>query len=266
MHVNYEKYECFQASYQGRVLTLIMNRPDDMNAVNKVMHDELGGIFYDAQLDDDADVIVLTGAGRAFSAGGDLAMMKRIADGSDEPFLRLVDAKRIVFSLLDLEKPIISAVNGHAMGLGATIALLCDTIFMSSKAKIGDPHVKIGVVAGDGGCVIWPQLIGYARAKEFLLTGKLLSATDAATMGLINYAVPTEQLDEKVNEIVQELLFSPRWAVRYTKTVMNLPLRELATKITDAAVAYEMYTNLMVDRKESVAAFQEKRAPNLTGE
>ena len=127
--MNYGKYECFQASYQGRVLTLTMNRPADMNAVNKEMHDELGTIFYDAQLDDDADVIVLTGAGRVFSAGGDLAMMKRIADGSGEPFLRLVDAKRIVFSLLDLEKPIIAAVNGHAMGLGATIALLCDTIF-----------------------------------------------------------------------------------------------------------------------------------------
>ncbi len=143
---------------------------------------------------------------------------------------------------------------------------MSDIIIADERAKIGDPHVKAGLVAGDGGAIIWPQLIGYARAKEFLLTGKLLSATDAATMGLINYAVPTEQLDEKVNEIVQELLFSPRWAVRYTKTVMNLPLRELATKITDAAVAYEMYTNLMVDRKESVAAFQEKRAPNLTGE
>ena len=139
--MNFDKYKNFRANYQGRVLTLTMNRPDNLNAVNKDMHDELGTVFYDAQMDDDADVIVLTGAGRAFSAGGDMAMMKRVADGSDEPMLRLVDAKRIVFSLLDLEKPIIAAVNGHAMGLGATIALLCDTIFMSSKAKIGDRHV-----------------------------------------------------------------------------------------------------------------------------
>nr|MBC8238846.1 enoyl-CoA hydratase/isomerase family protein [Alphaproteobacteria bacterium] len=117
--MNYDEYTCFAASRQDRVLTLTMNRPDDLNAVNKDMHDELGSIFYDAQLDDEADVIVLTGAGRAFSAGGDLAYMKRIADGSDEPMLRLADAKRIVFSLLDLEKPIIAAVNGHAMGLGA---------------------------------------------------------------------------------------------------------------------------------------------------
>ena len=163
--MNYGKYTCFTAGRQGRVLTLTINRPDDLKAVNKDMHDELGSIFYDAQLEDGADVIVLTGAGRAFSAGGDMAYLKRIADGSDEPMLRLADAKRIVFSLLDLEKPIIAAVNGHAMGLGATIALLCDTIFMSSQAKIADPHVRIGVVAGDGGCVIWPQLIGYAKAK-----------------------------------------------------------------------------------------------------
>jgi len=262
--VNYEKYECFQASYQGRVLTLTMNRPDDMNAVNKVMHDELGSIFYDAQLDDDADVIVLTGAGRAFSAGGDLAMMKRIADGSDEPFLRLVDAKRIVFSLLDLEKPIISAVNGHAMGLGATIALLCDTIFMSSKAKIGDPHVKIGVVAGDGGCVIWPQLIGYAKAKEYLMTGDPIDAESAERMGLINHVTAPEETLAKAQAFAQRLADGPTVAIRGTKISANIGLKQLAHSIMDTSLAYEWLCFDGPDHREAVTAFLEKREPNFT--
>jgi len=262
--VNYEKYECFQASYQGRVLTLTMNRPDDMNAVNKVMHDELGSIFYDAQLDDDADVIVLTGAGRAFSAGGDLAMMKRIADGSDEPFLRLVDAKRIVFSLLDLEKPIISAVNGHAMGLGATIALLCDTIFMSSKAKIGDPHVKIGVVAGDGGCVIWPQLIGYAKAKEYLMTGDPIDAETAERMGLINHVTAPEETLAKAQAFAQRLADGPTVAIRGTKISANIGLKQLAHSIMDTSLAYEWLCFDGPDHREAVTAFLEKREPNFT--
>lgn len=262
--MNYEKYECFQASYQGRVLTLTMNRPDDMNAVNKVMHDELGSIFYDAQLDDDADVIVLTGAGRAFSAGGDLAMMKRIADGSDEPFLRLVDAKRIVFSLLDLEKPIISAVNGHAMGLGATIALLCDTIFMSSKAKIGDPHVKIGVVAGDGGCVIWPQLIGYAKAKEYLMTGDPIDAETAERMGLINHVTAPEETLAKAQAFAQRLADGPTVAIRGTKISANIGLKQLAHSIMDTSLAYEWLCFDGPDHREAVTAFLEKREPNFT--
>ena len=263
--MNYEKYECFQASYQGRVLTLTMNRPADMNAVNKDMHDELGTIFYDAQLDDDADVIVLTGAGRVFSAGGDLAMMKRIADGSDEPFLRLVDAKRIVFSLLDLEKPIIAAVNGHAMGLGATIALLCDTIFMSSVAKIGDPHVKVGVVAGDGGCVIWPQLIGYAKAKEYLMTGDPINAEAAERMGLVNHVTEPEQTLEMAHAFAQRLADGPSAAIRWTKVSANIGLKQLAHSIMDTSLAYEWLTfQTGDDHREAVTAFLEKRKPKFT--
>ena len=263
--MNYEKYECFQASYQGRVLTLTMNRPADMNAVNKDMHDELGTIFYDAQLDDDADVIVLTGAGRAFSAGGDLAMMKRIADGSGEPFLRLVDAKRIVFSLLDLEKPIIAAVNGHAMGLGATIALLCDTIFMSSAAKIGDPHVKVGVVAGDGGCVIWPQLIGYAKAKEYLMTGDPINAQEAERMGLVNHVTAPEQTLKMAQAFAQRLADGPSAAIRWTKVSANIGLKQLAHSIMDTSLAYEWLTfQTGNDHREAVTAFLEKREPKFT--
>ena len=263
--MNFDKYENIQANYQGRVLTLTMNRPDDLNAVNKDMHDELGTIFYDVQMDDDADVIVLTGAGRAFSAGGDMAMMKRFVDGSDEPMLRLVDAKRIVFSLLDLEKPIIAAVNGHAMGLGATIALLCDTIFMSSKAKIGDPHVKVGVVAGDGGCVIWPQLIGYAKAKEYLMTGDPINAEAAERMGLVNHVTAPEQTLEMAEAFAQRLAHGPSAAIRWTKVSANIGLKQLAHSIMDTSLAYEWLTfQTGNDHREAVTAFLEKREPKFT--
>ena len=157
-------------------------------------------------------------------------------------------------------------MNGAAAGLGATLALMCDVIIAADTAVIGDPHIKVGLVAGDGGAIIWPQLIGFARAKELLLTGDLLPAAEAARMGLINYAVPAAELDAKVDELAGKILGNPRWAVRWTKTVANMPLRELATRLLDPAMAYEILTNLTEDRREAVNAFIEKRPPNYSGE
>ena len=168
--------------------------------------------------------------------------------------------------MLDLEKPIVCRLNGAAAGLGASIALLCDVIVANNAALIGDPHVKVGLVAGDGGAVIWPQLIGFARAKEFLMTGEMLPAARAAEIGLINYAVPADQLDSKVAEVVGKILANPRWAVRWTKTATNIPLKMLANQICDAALAYETLANLTTDRREAVAAFVEKRKPTFSGE
>ena len=134
------------------------------------------------------------------------------------------------------------------------------------NAKIGDPHVKVGLVAGDGGAIIWPQLIGFARAKELLMTGDLLSAKQAVDLGLINYAVPKAELDSKIAEIVGKLQANPKWAVRWTKTVANIPLRALAAQMMDASLGYETLSNALKDRAEAVAAFQEKRMPLLSGE
>jgi enoyl-CoA hydratase len=143
---------------------------------------------------------------------------------------------------------------------------MCDVIIAEDTAKIGDPHVKVGLVAGDGGAVIWPALIGIARAKEMLLTGDLISGAEAARIGLVNYAVPSDQLDSKVAEMAGKILGNPRWAVRWTKVVMNQQLRQAANLTMDAAVAYETLSNMAKDRAEAVAAFKEKRKMNLTGE
>ncbi len=131
---------------------------------------------------------------------------------------------------------------------------------------IGDPHVKVGLVAGDGGALIWPQLIGYARAKELLMTGDMLSAAEAKALGLINHAVPGDQLDAKLGEIIAKLQGNPKWAVRWTKSVTNIPLRALAAQMMDAAIGWESVSNYLGDRREAVAAMAEKRAPKLTGE
>ncbi len=251
---------------RSRVLTATITGPNPVNGVDALMHAEMGRVFTDLQHDPDSDIIVLTGAGRAFCAGGDfdwfeeqIAHPHRFRDIGWE-------AKRIVTSLLDLDKPILCRMNGAAAGLGATIALLCDIIIADENAVIGDPHVKVGLVAVDGGAVIWPQLIGYARAKEFLMTGDLIKAPEAARMGLINHAVPTAELDAKVDEIIAKLMGNPRWAVRWTKTIANQPLKALAAQLMDASIGYETLSNLTADRAEAVRAFREKRKPVLTGE
>ena len=259
-------YSRFEFSRDGRILTATIAAPGPVNGVDAALHDELARVFTDLQHDPDSDLIVLTGKGRAFCAGGDFDWFaEQIANPAKFRDIGW-DAKRIVTSLLDIEKPVICRMNGAAAGLGATLALLCDVIVADERAVIGDPHVKVGLVAGDGGAVIWPQLIGYARAKELLMTGDLLSAAKAAEMGLINHAVPADQLDAKVAEVAAKILANPRWAVRWTKTVANMPLKALVSQMMDASIAYEMMSNVTADRAEAVAAFREKRAPKLTGE
>ena len=261
--MDYANYTCIRAERVRRVLTLTINRPDVLNAVNAALHEELSRIFYDAGADPDTDVVVLTGAGRAFCAGGDIDWMQEAIDRPESFEDTAVEAKKIIFGLLDCEKPIICRMNGHAVGLGATIALFCDIIIAVDSARIGDPHVRVGLVAGDGGAVIWPQLIGFARAKEFLMTGDLIGAADAARIGLINHAVPAAELDAKVAGIVGKLANGATKAIRWSKVAVNIPLRQLAHSMMDASLAYEVVSNRTADHREAVAAFREKRKPRF---
>lgn len=164
---------------RGRVLTAALNRPAAGNAVNGVLHEELSRLFYDMQNDPDSDVLVLTGEGRHFCAGGDIAWMQESIDDPDV-FLRMgQESRRIIYGQVELEKPLICRLNGAAAGLGASLALLCDVVIAAEDASIGDPHVSVGLVAGDGGSILWPQLVGFTRAKEYLLTGKMCPAVEA---------------------------------------------------------------------------------------
>ena len=217
-------------------------------------------------MDSESTVIVITGAGRAFSAGGDLEEMQRSIH-KPELFLNSIAAgKKLLFSMLDCPKPIIAKVNGPAMGLGATIALFCDIIFAANHAKIADPHVKVGYVAGDGGAVIWPQLIGYARAKEYLFTGDAITGEEAAKIGLINRAVPAADLDRVVDEFAQKLAAGAPRAIQWTKQAVNLGLKQLAHSILDASFALEALSGRTKDHQEALNAFRDQRAAHFTGE
>ena len=258
-------YATIALARKGRLLTITLNRPDTLNAVNREMHEELADVFQFAAQDAGSDVVVLTGAGRAFSAGGDLEHIARNAANPDLFDEEARIAKRIVFAMLDMEKPLICRMNGHAVGLGATLALLSDVIFAAENAKIGDPHVALGLVAGDGGAALWPQRIGFGRAKEYLLTGELLTARKAAEIGLINYCVPATELDDAVATFCERLLNGSQNAIRWTKVLINLELKRIATAVMDAGIAYESVTVRSADHREGVKALQEKRKPRFGG-
>jgi enoyl-CoA hydratase len=179
----------------------------------------------------------------------------------------VTEARRIVLGILGCEKPIIARVNGHAVGFGATLALACDIIVADERARFGDPHVSVAMVAGDGGALFWPQAIGYPRAKEFLLTGELISAPEAVAMGLINHAVPAAELDAKVDAIARKLARSSAKAVRWTKRTLNQPLLQLAQSVLDVGLASEsLSVRCNPDHVEAVAALREKRSPGSKAE
>ena len=263
--MDFASYQCIEFRRSGRILTVLLNRPEQRNAVNARLHHELSRVFTDVQRDPDSDIVVLTGNGSAFCAGGDIDWMQLSVDEPDEFEKTAREAKDIVYSQLDLEKPLICRLNGHATGLGASLALLCDIIIASNEARIGDPHVSVGLVAGDGGALIWPQLVGYARAKKYLLTGELMMAAEAERIGLITDVVPRAELDAAVDAMAERLVSGATKAIRWSKVTTNLPLRQLFHSYFDAGVAYECLSNLTADHAEAVAAFRERRKPVFTG-
>lgn len=263
--VDYSGYKDITFEKKDRVLTMTFNKPDVLNAMTAEMHEETSRAVYDIGMDQDIDIVVITGAGRAFSAGGDIGGMREMCEKPELFETSILEAKKIVFGLLDCEKILIAKVNGDAVGLGATIALFCDTIIAADHARFGDPHVKVGLAAGDGGAVIWPQLIGYARAKEYLMTGGLIAAPEAAKMGLINRSVPADKLDEEVDAYAAKLGRGAMKSIKWTKTAINIGLKQLAHSMMDTCMAYEALSNGTKDHHEAVAAFEEKRKPNFTG-
>jgi enoyl-CoA hydratase len=208
--------------------------------------------------------VVLTGRGKAFSAGGDFNWFPELRDMGRMEALRR-DAKQLIWDLLDVEVPIVAAVNGHAMGLGASIALLCDVVFMADTATIGDPHVRVGIVAGDGGVAIWPLALGPARAKQYLLTGDPVPAAEAERIGLVTHVVAADELQDEALAFAQRLAAGAPLAVRYTKLAVNKLVKDALNVAFDTSTALELVTFQSEDHKEALAAWKEKRKPEFKG-
>jgi enoyl-CoA hydratase len=263
--MNLGGYQTLTLDRDDAILTITLNRPDVKNATNAQMEIELCRVFAEASDDPETRVLILTGAGSVLSGGGDFGYMREMLDQPSRMWDALPTAKRLVFSMLDCSKPIIAKINGHAIGLGATLALFCDVTFAAEHAKIADPHVAIGFVAGDGGAVIWPQLIGYNRAKEYLFSGEAILAPEAARIGLINHAVPAAELDQRVESYARKIAAMPARALQWTKASINIGLKQLAHSIMDASIAYEALSNLTQDHREALDAIGEKRKPVFKG-
>ncbi len=263
--MQFEGYQNLRFTRDGRILTVTIDRPARLNAVSREMHTELARVFHDVAADPDSDVIVLTGAGRAFCAGGDLEFLEGAQQDPVSFYEVLREARTIVMSLLDCDKPVICRMNGDAIGLGASIALLCDIIVAVDSAKIADPHVRAGLVAGDGGALIWPQLVGYARAKQFLLGAEFLDAKQAQQIGLINFAVPVEELDRVTGEWSARLSKGATHAIRWTKATINVGLKQIAGAVMDTGIAYEGMSVRTQDHAEAVPAPRGQRRPLFPG-
>ncbi|WP_339948113.1 enoyl-CoA hydratase-related protein [uncultured Albimonas sp.] len=249
------------------VMTITIDTPP-MNAITKAQHTELVRLMETVNHDPDLKVIVLTGAGtRAFSAGGDINDMKAALDPAATPAMaRMIhEAQKLIYAFIRCERPVIARVNGHAIGLGASLALLCDLSYAADTAKFADPHVAMGYVAADGGPVTWPFNIGFARAKEFLLTGDSIVAKEAADWGLITRAVPVERLDEVVYGMADRLAGGATQAINMTKISMNMVLRSIVESSIEGMVGMELMSHVSEDHAEAVNAFIEKRKPNFTG-
>lgn len=261
--MDFSDYEQLAVTRRGNgVLLITMNRPEKYNAADEGMHTELARIWKDVAADPQTRVAVITGAGKAFSAGGDLAMVARMAGNYEQVSHMLAEASDLVYNMINCDKPIVSAINGAAVGAGAVVALLADVAIAAEDAKIGDGHVKLGVAAGDHAAIIWPLLIGMAKARYYLLTGEMLSGAEAERIGLVAKALPREQVLDEALRIADGLAAGAQQAIRLSKRALNNWLRS-AGPTFDQSAAYEMLTFLGPDVVEGLTALREKRPPRF---
>jgi enoyl-CoA hydratase/carnithine racemase len=266
--MSYAQFKTLLVEKKDGIATVTMNQPDKLNAIDEGMHRDLEHIWPVLSDDPEVSVIILTGAGRAFSAGGDIkGMIGRFGtpDGAKRAIGATFHAKNLAGSMLNVHKPMISAVNGDALGLGTTLALLCDISVVSETAKMGDTHVRVGLVAGDGGTAIWPLLIGVNRAKEFLMRGTVLSGKEAAEKGIASHAFPADKVMEEAVKIAQEINRLPPLAVQWSKVSANAILKQQFNLAFDSGIAFEALSMFTADHNEACKAFVEKRKPTYKG-
>lgn len=255
------KHLLFERRKNG-VLLITISRPEVLNATNDRLHWELTQIWLTIDADPDTRVAVVTGAGRAFSAGGDLDMVEANATDPRRLARTVREASDIVYNMINLDKPVVSAINGVAVGAGLVVALLADVSIIAENVRFTDGHTRLGVVAGDHAAILWPLLCGMAKAKYYLLTSDFIDGREAERIGLVSLCVPPGELLTKAFEVADKLALGSQQAIRWTKRSLNNWLR-MAGPIFDQSIALEMLTFMGEDVREGLKAIREKRPPQF---
>ncbi|MGI5490110.1 enoyl-CoA hydratase/isomerase family protein [Microtetraspora malaysiensis] len=250
--------------------TISLNRPDRLNAIGGGLERELAQVLRDVAARRDVRAVLLRGEGRAFCVGGDVKEMAVRAEGEEGPsagqqVYQLLHGRDILETILSVPQPIVAAVHGYAMGLGATIALFCDVVIAAEDAQFADTHVAVGLVAGDGGAVAWPLAMPIGAARYYLMTGDRLDGAEAARLGLALRAVSAEELRAEATAVARRLAAAAPLAVQGTKATVNKIVRERMNLVLDFGLALEGGTFVSDDHKEAAAAFVAKRAPVFRG-
>jgi len=244
------------------VVVVTLDRPEVLNAADVVMHREMSEVWAVVDADPDARVTVVTGAGRAFSAGGDLDMIEEMTRDYDALLAQWRDARAIVERMLAADKPVVSAVNGVAVGAGLAVALMADISVVGESTRLSDGHVRLGVAAGDHAALIWPLLCGMAKAKYYLLTADFVGGPEAERIGLVSRCVPDDRVLPEALEVAGRLARGSATAVQWTRRVMNQWLRQ-TSPVFGESVALEMLGFMGPDAREGLAAVRERREPNF---
>jgi len=249
----------FESKPNG-VLLVTINRPEVLNAANARLHWEFTQIWPVVDGDPKTRVVVVTGAGKAFSAGGDLSLVEDMAGNPDALTRTMREASDLVYNMINLDKPVVSAINGVAVGAGLVVALMADVSIISETARFTDGHTRLGVAAGDHAAILWPLLCGMAKAKYYLLTADFIDGREAERIGLVTMCAPPDQVMPKALDVADRLARGSQISIRWTKRALNNWLRQ-AGPIFDQSLALEMLSFSYPDVREGVKALREKRAP-----
>ncbi|HEY3868806.1 MAG TPA: enoyl-CoA hydratase/isomerase family protein [Actinocrinis sp.] len=262
--VKYELPAELTVSAEGAVRVVTINRPDELNAVNQPLHWALANVWRQLAADLDAKVVIVTGAGRAFSAGGDLDWISSFPDDPAARDESLREGAQIIEELLRFPLPVIAAVNGPAVGLGCSLAVLCDIVLIADRAFLADPHVSVGLVAGDGGAAFWPLLTPILRSREYLYTGDRIPAATAVELGLASRVVPAGDLLPAARQLAGRLAAQPTEALRGTKRVAGMYLAQALSGAVQAGFAAERETMQSAEHRARLAALRSGGASKKT--
>ena len=239
----------------GAVRIVRLNRPESLNAANPALHTALVTVWGELQTDPEARAVVLTGAGKAFCAGGDIEWFRQIQGDNDENRRSMEEARQIITNMAAFPLPVVAAVNGPAVGLGASLAMMADVVFIADTAFLADPHVVVGLVAADGGSVTWPLMTSLLKAKEYLLTGDRIPAEEAKALGLANRVVPRDSVVSEALAFAHRLAGLPAVAVQGTKRALNKHVEAAIHSVLDYALAAEAQCFSTDEHRQAVDAF-----------